>query len=52
METPLKTIREMVWDEVFDQILDAWPTMSESRENILKKAISAAYTNGLKDGQK
>jgi len=52
METPIKTIQEMVGNEIFDQILDEWPNMSDKKEMLIKKAISAAYTQGLKDGLK
>jgi hemoglobin-like flavoprotein len=52
MEIKLKSISEMVGEEIYNEILEAWPSMSDKKENLIKKAVSSAYTNGFKDGQK
>ncbi len=52
VEIPLKTVSQMIGEDLYQEILDEWPKMTEKKENIVKKAISSAYANGFIDGQK
>ena len=51
-EINLKTIQQMVWEDLYNHLLDIRTRMSEKHENLIKKAISTAYTQGLKDWAK